>query len=87
MRIIAIRNVERKDAPIYYRLAYTGIATIELSTGTNNYRVDFTIEMTPLGGKKIAATFLDGIDYPLVPVMKAMKDFIEAAHANGELPD
>ncbi|MCL2558423.1 MAG: hypothetical protein FWE09_08085 [Treponema sp.] len=63
------------------------MATIEFFNGTETHRVDFSIEMTPIGGKKIAVQFPDGINYPLVPVVNMMKAFIEAAHSKGELPD
>jgi hypothetical protein len=77
----------RKDIPIYYRLLYTGVAVLELTGDPANYRIDFSVEIKPTGQKEIGVTFLDDLDYPLVPVVKELKKFIESMHDNGTLPD
>jgi len=87
MNVVAIKDIVRKDIPIYYRLLYTGVTAIELSGKTADYRIDFSIEIKPTGKKEITVTFLDEVDYPLVPVMREMKKTIEFMHSNGELPD
>jgi len=87
MTVAAIKDIVRKDIPIYYRLLYTGVATIELSGKQADYRIDFSIEIKPTGMKEITVTFLDEVDYPLVPVLREMKRIIETMHSNGELPD
>jgi len=87
MNIVAIKDIVRKDIPIYYRLLYTGVVAIELSGKEADYRIDFSIEIKPTGKKEIAVTFLDEVDYPLIPIMREMKKTIEFMHANGELPD
>jgi len=87
MTVAAIKDIVRKDIPIYYRLLYTGVAVIELSGKEANYRIDFSIEIKPTGMKEIVVTFLDEVDYPLVPVLREMKRIIETMHSNGELPD
>jgi len=87
MNIIAIKDIVRKDIPIYYRLLYTGVVGIDLSGKEADYRIDFSIEIKPTGKKEIVVTFLDEVDYPLVPVVREMKKLIETMHANGELPD
>jgi hypothetical protein len=86
MKVASIKDIIRKDIPIYYRLLYTGVAVIEL-TKEANYRIDFSIEIKPTGKKEITVTFLDELDYPLVPVLRELKTIIEAMHDNGELPD
>ena len=86
MNVVAIKDIVRKDIPIYYRLLYTGVVTIEL-TKAADYRIDFSIEIKPTGKKEIIVTFLDEVDYPLVPVLREMKRIIESMHDNGELPD
>ena len=87
MKVIAIKDIIRKDIPIYYRLLYTGVAVIELSKGAANYRIDFGIEMKPTGNKEITVTFLDNVDYPLLPVIRELKKLIETMHNNGALPE
>jgi hypothetical protein len=87
MKVITVKDIVRKDVPIYYRLLYTGVAVLELARGQGDYRIDFSIEIKPTGQKEIAVTFLDDIDYPLVPLVKELKKAIDEMHTNGALPD
>ncbi len=87
MKVVAIKDIIRKDVPIYYRLLYTGVAVIELAKGAANYRIDFTIEIKPTGQKDISVTFLDALEYPLLPVIKELKVIIDNMHSNELLPD
>jgi len=86
MKVTAVKDIVKKDIPIYYRLLYTGVAVIELKE-TADYRIDFCIEIKPTGKKDITVSFLDEVDYPLLPVLKELKALIETMHANGALPD
>ena len=87
MKVIIIKDIIRKDVPIYYRLLYTGVAVLELNDKQTDYRVDFAIEIKPTGQKEITVTFLDEVDYPLLPVIKELKESINSMHENGALPD
>jgi len=87
MKIISIKDMIRKDVPIYYRKLYTGVAVIEMNSVPVDYRIDFSIEYKPTGFKEIAITFIDAIDYPLVPVNKELKNFILEMENNAGLPD
>ena len=87
MKVVSIKDVVRKDVPIYYRLLYTGVAVIELAKGAGNYRIDFTIEIKPTGQKEISVTFLDNLEYPLLPVIKELKLLINKMHEDELLPD
>jgi len=86
MKVTAVKDIIKKDIPIYYRLLYTGVAVIELASEAD-YRIDFCIEIKPTGKKDITVTLLDNIDYPLIPVIKELKTLIETMHNNGALPD
>ena len=87
MKIVVIKDMIRKDIPIYYRKLYTGVAVIEMSNSPENYRIDFAIECKPTGMKEITVSFIDSIHYPLVPVLKELKLFIKELDNNGGLPD
>jgi hypothetical protein len=87
MKVIAVKDVIRKDIPIYYRLLYTGVAVLELSADAADYRIDFSIEIKPTGQKEIIITFLDDLDYPLLPISRELKKMISELHSNGMLPD
>lgn len=87
MKIITIKDMIRKDVPIYYRNLYTGVAVLELTKGQSEHRIDFAIEHKPTGQKEISVTLIDQADYPLVPVTKELKKYIDTLDINGGLPD
>ena len=77
----------RKDYPIYYRKLYTGVAVIEMNKKPADYRIDFSIEYKPTGNKDIIVSFIDSIDYPLIPINRELKHFISDLDSNDALPD
>ena len=87
MKIITIKDMIRKDVPIYYRNLYTGVLVVELTNSQAEYRIDFAIENKPTGQKEISVTFVDKVDYPLLPLTKELKKFIDTLDTNGGLPD
>jgi hypothetical protein len=87
MKIICIKDMIRKDVPIYYRRLYTGVAVIDLNSGPVDFRIDFSIETKPTGVKEITVTFIDAIDYPMVPVTRELKQYISELDSNDGLPE
>jgi hypothetical protein len=87
MKIITIKDTIRKDVPIYYRKLFTGVAVIELARGPADYRIDFTIEYKPTGQKDISISFIDKVDYPLIPLNREIKQYINNQDSEGMLPD
>jgi len=87
MKIVTIKDMIRKDVPIYYRKLFTGVAVIDMNNINKDYRIDFSIEYKPTGQKDIGISFIDTIDYPLIPLNKEFKKFINELEASGGLPD
>jgi len=87
MKVITIKDMIRKDVPIYYRKLYTGVAVIDMNKGPENFRIDFSIEYKPTGQKDINLSFIDKMDYPLIPVSKELKNYINELEAASGLPD
>jgi len=87
MKIITLKDMIRKDVPIYYRKLYTSVAVIELNNKQNEYRIDFSMEIKPTGQKEFIVNFIDAVDYPLVPVLKELKKYIAELEAADGLPD
>jgi len=87
MRILQIKNLKRKDVPIYYRRLYSGTVVLELiSPPPTEVPLDFQIEQKPTGVVEIGITLLKKIDYPLVPLQKELKKFIADLDSTGQLP-
>lgn len=87
MKVVTIKDMIRKDVPIYYRKLYTGVAVIETSKNNEDYRIDFAIEYKPTGHKDISVSFIDKVDYPLVPLIRELKTYIDTMESAGGLPD
>jgi len=87
MKIITIKDMIRKDVPIYYRKLYTGVVVIDFNNKPADYRIDFSIEIKPTGHKEVNVNFIDTIDYPLIPVNRELKQYITELENNGGLPD
>ena len=87
MRILEIKDMIRKEFPIYYRRFYSGIAVMELVNSTMEIPLEFQIEHKPTGQTEIALTLGQKIDYPLIPLQKELKKFISALDSDGKLPN
>ena len=86
MKIIEIKNMLRKEFPIYYRRFYSGIAVIEFMNNSMELPLDFQIEQKPTGHIDINIKFTQNVDYPLIPLLRELKKFIGALDSNGMLP-
>ena len=86
MKIIEIKDLIRKEFPIYYRRFYAGIAIMEFVNGLVEIPIEFQIEQKPTGQTEIALTLSQKIDYPLVPLQKELKKFITALDSASKLP-
>ncbi|MDR2900907.1 MAG: hypothetical protein LBV20_05265 [Treponema sp.] len=86
MNIIDLKDIQRTDSPIYYRRFYSGILLIEIMAKVVERKIDFKIEMMPTGKKDISITFEQPVDYPLVPLMRELKKYLEELDRSGGLP-
>ncbi|MDR0447501.1 MAG: hypothetical protein LBH07_02410 [Treponema sp.] len=86
MKIKEMKDLIRKDVPIYYRRLYTGLLVIELVEKTVQSHMDFTIETKPTGVNEIIINSMEEIDYPLLPLTREIKKFISALDESGGLP-
>ncbi|MDR1468106.1 MAG: hypothetical protein LBT00_02305 [Spirochaetaceae bacterium] len=86
MTVKQLKNIVRKDVPIYYKMFYNAVAEIELPGQVVETAIEFSLEMKPTGVKEIVVTVEDGIDYPLVPLKAALKAVILALDRDAKLP-
>jgi hypothetical protein len=86
MTVKQLKNIVRKDVPIYYKMFYNAIAEIELPGQVVETAIEFSLEMKPTGTKEIVVTVVDGVDYPLVPLKAALKAAIFALDRDAKLP-
>ena len=86
MRITSIKNLARKDVPIYYRRLFSGTLVLELLGATAESPIDFTVETKATGINEVIINRMGDVDYPLLPLIKEIKKFISLLDKTGELP-
>lgn len=85
MKVLDLTNIQKDDTYIYYRRTFRSNAVIELPMKTCEYPIEFTIEMDPLGKKTTDITFLESVEYPLLPLIKGIKELIAKFDSEGRL--
>lgn len=86
MKIAGLTNLFREEGYIYYMRKFSGIALIEIPGETVKVPVTFSIETSPFGSKTIELDMSSNINYPILPVRKALEAFILQEDAEGRLP-
>lgn len=86
MKVLDLTDLQRDDNFIYYRRSFTAVAMLETPREPIKTPIEFIIETSPLGSKEIDITLKQNIDYPLQPVIKALKEFIKQKDSEGKLP-
>ena len=86
MRVVELNNIEREEGQIFYLRKYACDAVLEFPTSQESIHILFSIETNPFGQKDIKLTFPQQINYPLIPVKKALLEFIFTEELEGRLP-
>ncbi len=87
MKVVEINSVAKEEGYIYYLNRYTGTAVLDILSSKVNLPVSFSIEINPLGMRNIEIDSLPAdLNYPVMPVKKALKVFIDNMYKQGELP-
>ncbi len=83
-----ILNIRKKHMLISYRREYIADALIELSSNkSKDYKIEFSIEMTPLGTSIVRVKMVDDLDYPLLPLLNELKQRITDMERDKLLPN
>ena len=86
MKVHGVEQLIKKDIPLYYRNEYEALVYIEFPTGNREQiPIEFTVEIKPTGDRVIEVKLKEKIDYPLLPVLRALKEEIKRLEENGEL--
>ena len=86
MKLTRVDDITRKPVALHYRNEYAANAVFGMMDGKLLVRrIEFIVEMNPLGAKDIRIQFLDPIDYPLIPILKSLKEEIRSLDSRGAL--
>lgn len=87
MKVLGLSSISKEEGWIYYLNKYKATATLEILAQTVQVPLSFSVEISPLGQRTVE---IDGIpstlDYPVVPIKKALSAFITDMSLKGTLP-
>lgn len=87
MKVLEINSISKEEGYIYYRNKYNGNAVLDIMSQQVTFPVKFTIEVNPLGKRTIELEPLPAsLNYPVMPVAKSLKLFIDDLYKQGALP-
>lgn len=87
MKVLEINSVLREESSLYYINRYSGNAVLDVLSQQVSLPLKFSVEITPFGQRNIDLEFQKfDLNYPIMPVTKSVKTFIEQLSLNGELP-
>lgn len=86
MNIRELKDITREEGCIYYMRKYTANAVFELPTETVTSPVSFSIETGPTGDRHISVKIQSAPNYPVLPLMTALKSYILKDDTEGRLP-
>ena len=86
MKVVEFKNLRREEGQIFYIRRYYCVTVLDLPTGISEHPTRFSIEMNGLGNKTIDISIENQVNYPLVPVKKAITEYILTEDREGRLP-
>ena len=86
MTVLELKDVAREPGAIYYIRRYRATANLKLPTEIVDSNIEFSIETGPLGDKIIDVELLTQPNYPALPIIKALREFINENDNSGTLP-
>jgi hypothetical protein len=86
MRVVELRELSRRESPVHYIKELTAVAVIEWGLERNESDVSITLEHRPLGPPDVRVHLLDVVDWPTLPVIHAIRDYVVDLERSGRLP-
>ncbi|MCX7024042.1 MAG: hypothetical protein NT080_05410 [Spirochaetes bacterium] len=86
MKVVELRNINRKEGPLYYRREYKADAIVEFMSRPSSKPIEFVIEHRAVGGCAVHVSMLEDLEYPLVPFVSTLKLYILELDKLGALP-
>ncbi len=86
MKIVELKELERKNGELHYRKIYTAKAVLEFPQETIERPIEIVIEHTALGQVHAKVTLKEPIGYPLLPVLKDLSSYASELYRKGQLP-
>ncbi|MCK5200079.1 MAG: hypothetical protein KAR21_17095 [Spirochaetales bacterium] len=86
MNVVTIKNIIRKDIPLHYREEFSGLAVLnDMRSMKSENKIEFSLERTPFGTKKVEVKFSKAPDYPAMQAIRTLKEYILNMDKEGKL--
>jgi hypothetical protein len=85
MKVVELKELSKREATIHYIKEYTAVAVLESNHGRTEADIAFTLELKALGPPGVSVRVLDPVDWPLLPVMRAIRAYIVDLEGSGRL--
>ena len=86
MKVIELRDLNRRESPVHYIKELTAVAVIEWNQRQSESDVSITLEHRPLGPPDVRVRLLDAVDWPVLPVIHAIQEYVVDLERTGRLP-
>jgi hypothetical protein len=86
MRVVELRELSRRDSPVFYIKELTAIAVVEWNQKQCESDIAITLEHKPLGPPDVRVHILDAVEGPTLPLIHAIKDYVVDMERSGRLP-
>jgi hypothetical protein len=86
MKVIELRDLNRRESPVHYIKELTAVAVIEWNQRQSESDVSITLEHRPLGPPDVRVHLLDAVDWPVLPVIHAIQEYVVDLERTGRLP-
>lgn len=86
MQVIELKDLKRKETPLHYIREFNALAVLETSSGLREAALAFTVERKPIGPPDVSIRFLEEPDWPLLPLIRSVKDIVLGLDKSGGLP-
>lgn len=86
MKVVELKELSRRDSPVHYIKELTAIAVVEWGARQSESDVAITLEHKPMGPPDVRVHLLDAVEWPTLPVIHAIKDYVVDLESRGKLP-
>ena len=81
-----IIDIEKKNSLIYYREEFQAVAVYNILGTEEKGKIQFLIEVDPIGRRQLFLQLIDKHDYPLLPIRLDLKEKINRLIDSSSLP-
>ena len=86
MKVVGLKDMRKKDTPLHYIREWSGVAVLENAGKTAERPFVCSIERRPVGAPEITARFLEDPEWPLLPLLRSLKELLAELDKSGGLP-